>query len=355
MNDINEGSDMKKVLIILITLLFVNDVYATNTDNISKVEYKWYKEEKIEETYYPKKDKLLGFNEDENQIKFGDYSEWNNKYCSYSKDYYSVEEKELNKYRKVINTRYIELEYNPRNIPHDSFKEIKIFYDNNIINYKIIKNDEYVIKIELEKEYDTEKLSFYIDIDSRYLIYLSNNIELTKLALGYLVMPQFDGKKIEINDNWIIKESTFVDELIIDEIDNSKLKYKIGKENSCRIREIYTYRYKEKRKYYDDNYHVFIDGYIPDIENQIIYYSDKNDTVNITKNIESNYKNKTNEDEITIKNEDKTKNIKEEQKYITKYIDKEVKKIPLIIYITIFFLVFIIIIQSIKIMKKNDD
>lgn len=344
---------MKKVLIILITLLFVNDVYATNTDNISKVEYKWYKEEKIEETYYPKKDKLLGFNEDENQIKFGDYSEWNNKYCSYSKDYYSVEEKELNKYRKVINTRYIELEYNPRNIPHDSFKEIKIFYEQKNINYKVIKNDEYVVKIDLEKEYDTEKLSFYIDIDSRYLIYLSNNIELTKLSLGYLVMPQFDGKELKINDKWIINESTFVDELTNEENDDSKLKYKLGKEKSCRIREIYTYRYKLKRKYYDDNYHIFIDGYIPDIDNSIIYYLDENNKINKINNNTSNYEY---EEKIeTGLNSNSKNNYKENQTYITKYIDKEVKKIPLIIYIIIFFLVVIIITQSIKIMKKNDD
>lgn len=351
MNDINEGSDMKKLLIILITILFVNDVYATNTDNISKVEYKWYKEEKIEETYYPKKDKLLGFNEDENQIKFGNYSEWNNKYCSYSKDYYSVEEKELNKYRKVINTRYIELEYNPRNIPHDSFKEIKIFYDNNIINYKIIKNDEYVIKIELEKEYDTEKLSFYIDIDSRYLIYLSNNIELTKLALGYLVMPQFDGKKIEINDNWIIKESTFVDELIIDEIDNSKLKYKIGKENSCRIREIYTYRYKIERKYYDDSYHVYVENYMPDIENIIIHYSKEDNELNNSKNFLEN------KESESIKEEESKKNNIEEKpkKNITNSIEKkENKKILKKSYIFLI-LALIIIILLIKIIKKNVD
>lgn len=308
MNDINEGSDMRRVLLILMTISFVKNVYATNDNNISKIEYKWYKEERVEGIYYPKKEKLSGFYEDESDIQYGEFSEWDNKYCTYSKEYYDVEKDDVNKYKKIINTRYIELSYNPRGTPHERFKEIKIFYENKIINHRVIRDDEYSMRLELEKEYETPKLSFYIDLDSIYLIYLSNNIEFSKLSVAKRIMPQFDGKESKVDESWIFSESTFVDELTNEEVKNSQLIRPIGVEKACRIREIYTYRYKIERKYFDDSYHVYVENYIPDIENIIIHYSKEDNELNNSKNFLENKESESIKEEESKKNNIEEKN-----------------------------------------------
>ena len=89
---------MKKVvLIFILNILFVNNIYATNDSNISRVEYKWYKEEKIDGKYHPKQEKLSGYYEDEENITYGNYSEWDNKYCTYDTEAYSVEQEKVNK------------------------------------------------------------------------------------------------------------------------------------------------------------------------------------------------------------------------------------------------------------------
>lgn len=343
----------KKIVLFIGIISISSNASAISTDNISKIEYKWYKEELKEELYYPKKDNLSGYLENENNIKYGDYSKWDKQYCSYQEDYYNKEEKVITKYEKIINTRYIKLELIHNIGTYADFKVIKVFNESEELNYHIIQNDNYGIKLDLGKEYNTEKLHFYIDIDVKYFIFLSNNIEMTKISINSSVIPRYDGKDVYPNENWITNNSTFVSEESESLIENSIFIKNIIKENLCRVQEIYTYRYKTERKYYDDNHHVFIDGYLPDIKTAIIYYKDKQTPLSIPETQKENIEHIEKTEQINTQ-----KNIPVEVEktiYVPKYINKEIIKIPLKIYLILIILLIIIILETKIILSKKVD
>ncbi len=344
---------MKKIFILLLSiLLLVTKVYATSGKEISRIEYKWYKEKQIEGTFYPKKDNLSGYYENQDIIEYSNYSEWDSKYCSYSKEYYDVEEKTIIKYEKVVKTKYIRLELIRGIGTYDDFKEIKVFYENKELNYKYFQDDVYGIKLELENEYDTDKLHFFIDIDVRYFIYLENNDGLK--IISYSVIPFYYGKKLFPNYEWITPKTLYELKTSEEKIENSEFVKNISEEKMCRAREIKTYRYKIKREYYDNDYHIYVEGYIPDIKNSIIYYKDDSEKNNNSNN-QISYTEPPEKIELPQKIDDKLLNNNEKIIYKTEYINKEVKKIPLKIYILLIILIIIIIFETIKIIEKKVD
>lgn len=354
---------MKKTLILLFgIILLITRVSADNNKDISRIEYKWYKEEKIEELFYPKKDNLSGYLEDENKIKYGNYSKWDNQYCENPKEYYQIEEKTIYKYEELLKTKYIKLESLYNIGTSDDFKTIKIFYENSELNYTIIQKDTYLITIELEKEYETDKIKLYIDTDVRYFVYLFNDSEFNKQIVSYSVIPRHDGKELIWNEKWISQKSTYEEKTSENKINDSKSIKNIIEERICRVREIKTYRYKTKREYYDDKYHIFIEGYLPDIQNSVIYYND-NSKKEITKQ-PTNQQNDTTINsleketkELILKEEVDNRILKNNEKiiYKTEYVDKIISKIPLKIYLILIILIIIIVFETIKIISKKVD
>lgn len=341
---------MKKIILtLLLLILLTKNVFASEENNINKVLYKWYKEEKIDSLFYPKKETLTDYQEEKNNIQYGEYSEWDNKYCSYSKEYYLVEEKNITKYDELLKTKYIMLESLYNIGISDDFNIIKIYYNKNELSYKIIDYSTYRIKIELEKEYDTDKLEFYIETSAvRYFIYLFNDINFKKQIISYSVIPRHDGKRLVWTKEWISEKSNYESKVSEDTVSESKSIKNISSEFICRVREINTYRFKTERKYYDDKYHIFIDGYIPDVESRLIYYEENKDTqkqiIEINKN-ESN-ENIIKEENAIEENHEILKCDSSNNKTIIK--KKIIKKVPLKIYIVIIALIFVIVIQMIK-------
>ena len=345
---------MKKIIIIILfTFIFTKNVVAINEQNVTKILYKWYKEEKIEGLFYPKEEKLIGYLEDENNIQYGEYSEWNNNYCYYSKDYYILEEKNITTYDELLETKYIILRSLYNIGTSDDFKIIKIYYDNTELDYTINEYSAYTIELELDKEYDTGKLEFYIDTnDIRYFILLYNDSELKKLVISYSVVPRHDGKKLIWNEDWISEVSSYKEKETEETIEESKTIKNIRTEKKCRVREINTYRYKINKIYYDNEYHLYIDGYIPDITDSIIYYYN-NEIEQENKSKETNnfiLQNEIKNQKEVIKNTSFSQSI---SKIITKDIIK--KKTSKKTYILIIILIIIIIFETVKIIRKKVD
>ena len=352
---------MKKILILLIIILSINYVYAEEKE-ISHIEYKWYKEERIDTKYYPKKDNLPGYYEDTNIVKYSEQTQWAKSYCAYKEDYYLIESLTAIKYKRPINVRYILLNTSLGTEGVDNYKTIKIFDNNHELNYKVLINDRSVTKIELDKEYNPIYLHFYIETDLRYFIYLFNNYDQTKLAISYSVIPYYHGYTLYPTKEWIGNTSIFIDEGTTGKAPDSPLVKDITEETICRVQEINTLRYKLQRKYYDDNYHIYIEGYLPDINESVIYYKEKEEQTEPPK-IET---------KIETQTETKIKTIKEKiYEYLTpekqtiyetntiykdKYKYKNIYKkiIPKKIYIIIIILIMIILLETMYIMSKNE-
>lgn len=365
---------MKKIIILFLCIFCLETVSAVelkDVTNDTQIKYKWYQETITEGFYHPKKEKTPEYLEDKNNIKYGDYSEWGSEYCSYSKENYLIEEKNINTYEKVAKTKYLSIEFIKVDGEYciDCLGEIKIFSERETIDYKILIQNDKVIRIELPKEYDTEKLWFYIEADRIYNMYLFKDINLQNMNLAQYVKRT---KILIPNKNWITGKTTFVKETTEEEIPNNDFIRNIETTKVCRVREINTYRYKTQKKYYDNNYYTYLENHIPDINNYIVYYTNEfpTDTIEITKTIsEPIYLNKY----TYIESDNETNKLDEENKiteqetikeqstiaekivYRTEYVDKVVNKIPKKIYLLLSLLLIIVVILSIKLMKKKVD
>ena len=359
-----------KLVFILICVFFnINKIYGLENKNITDnaiIKYKWYKEEITDGRYYPKKDKLEGYLEDPFKVQYGNYSIWNSEYCSYPKENYLIESKERYIYNRVLSAKYIKLE----NINISDIKDIKIYSKNKLLEHEIIESKEDMIKISLNTLYQVDTLWFYIDTDKEYDISLSFYEDYIFLSLKKHIKEA----KILIPDKtWITDETYYVD--FSTEIKEEKTDFiKVSRINIlCRVREIQTYRYKINRVYYDDNYYEYIEGYIPDKEQYIIEYTGElpKEIITIT-NTETIEKNNIQKEYVYINNDkedDKEKenisiqecntsindtaNTNSNIEYIEKEVIKEINKIPTKLYILLGLLIFVIIIQFIKIIKKK--
>ncbi len=174
-----ERSDMKKVFLLLTLVLCISHVKAiTETDITSdaNIKYKWYKEVIIDELYYPKKDKLADYLEDASKVEYGPFSEWNSEYCSYSEDDYLIRRKLVKTYDKLDKVKYVLIANASATCPTGRCTdEVKIYYNFNNLNYKVLKDNYFGLFIELPDYYEPERLLFYIKTTHQQVLYLSKN------------------------------------------------------------------------------------------------------------------------------------------------------------------------------------
>lgn len=351
------------VIIILSFILFIENINAEETIDItnnSQIKYKWYKNEKIDGRYYIKGEKLDGYLEDLHNIKYGKFTDWDYKYCGYSTDKYIKEYHTDRAYKKVIGTSYIKL----NNFNKNNFK-IHIYNNRKEVEYKTIKSDDSEIIIALDKSYDTENLFFYIKTDQSYDIHLSYIFSFTMNAL-YKHIENTENTEILIPDKtWIYDKTIYVNELTEQNIPNNDFRKLERIRQTCRVKEIQTYRYKINKKYYDDKYHSYIMDYQPDLKDYVIEYNGKlpvkietiTNTVKeekikpIKEFIYMEKNNSANQDNNIKKNEP----LKPKIKYIENDIIKEVKSTSKTIYLIILILLLIIIVEFILLFKKNVD
>ena len=352
---------MKKfILTLLIIISSISIVYASEypdiTDDI-EIRYKWYKEMITGGNSSPLKDIHEEDIIDKNNIKYGQASYWHKDNCNLPSDFYEISIKKNFKYRKVRNARYVLIE----NFEYND--NIKIYQNNVLLNFEVISNEEKILKIDLKQEYICDTLLFYIENASNYKISLYTD----KGFINYIISKEIQNEKIISPDkSWVTDKTEFI--IITTEIEyfNNRLISQIEQYNSCSYREIYVYKYDIEKEYYDDNYHLHVEGYIKDTNDYRYYYKGQPiiNTVEVTKEkivkepqieyvyIENENNNKKQEIDSSKEN-NYLQEIKTEVK--TKVIEKEIFKIPLKMYIIFFILIVIIVSLIIKLHKKYVD
>lgn len=356
---------MKKILLIIITsFLFLTIAYAEESLDISsniKIKYKWYKEEIIDSKYYQINSVLDGYIEDKKNISYGNFSNYNENNCFLSRANYEAEYKPIYKYNLIIDTKTIKLS----GISQDKIKEIKIYSNMSELEYIINSSTNNSVIISLNNFISTSDIWFYIDTDYEYDITLGTDTTFSWITLYKHVSNH---EKVLIPDKtWIVSESHYVNNTDTTSLNDTYFRTMISKNYLCRVRPILTYRYKLEKKYYDDEYHEYVEGYLPDINDYIIEYTGAipTKTVEITKTeIETIIKKIPETKYVYLENEEQVENIDEEieenkcekeieTKYITNNVVKEVKQTPKKIYYVISILSIITILEFIIIKKSR--
>lgn len=366
---------IKKIITIIFLLLvpFVKFVNASeleenieitdekNYPDITKdieIRYKWYKEI-ITGDYYPLKDITSNDIIDIKKLKYGSYSDWSGDYCILNPYWYSKTQRTITRYNKVLDINYIRLvnfEYNDN---------VKIYNDNNLLKFDIISNDNNEVIIHLRFPYTADTLLFDIKSEKDYQIYLYYQLEIDRPLLGKKVS---DERILIPNKDWILETTSFTQMLTPNKKHQSDLTKWAGEYNECQYREVYVYKYDIKKEYYDDNYYTYIEGYLKDYDDYVVYYKGEPivDIVEITNEkviqeaiveyiyIETENKEKevvpSEQIEVPLTKNDDNKSCT--TKIETKTIEKEVIKTPKHTYITIIVLIIIILILLYKLIKK---
>ena len=343
----------KYLIFILILTIISNPVkaeepnYKDVTEDI-EIRYKWYKEI-IDQNgeYYPLRKITLKDKYDKNNYKFVRSVSINTETCSYPNEFYLIEKINFQKYKKTYDAKIAVIE----NI--EPQMEIKIYYENRALNYKIISHENNTIVIDLNGEKLCDRLMFYINTDNKYKISLYKDREQKQI----IIAKEFENQKISIpNNTWILPETQFdYTSYIMKTYNTSSLTELINSKVMCASYEKYVYKYNVTKEYYDDNYHTYIEGYIKDENDYRMYYKGEplviTNTIEITKEkikevpkIEYVYLEKE------INNTDPPKECEKEiqTKIETKIIEKKIKEIPKKVYLIVAVLSLIIIILLIK-------
>lgn len=341
--------------------------YPDVTDEI-EVRYKWYKEIISQEgEYYPLKDITETDKVDINKIKYVGENIYNPKYCDLPSEYYKKQETYVRKYKKTYNASYVLIE----NINSDN--DIKIYKGNKLINFSVISNENNQIKINLNKEYLCNELLFYVNTEDKYRISIYNDITFKRL----IISKEIENQKISVPDKtWITDETEFYEYITTTKYEKSDFAKLISEELSCSYKEKYVYKYDVSREYYDDDYHLNVDGYIKDENDYRLFY--KGEPITITNTIEvikekivkvpQIVKEPTIEYVYIQKENNETTNNPSQEKECsdepiietkteikTKVVEKEIFKIPKKIYIVILLLIIIIFALILKLSRKYVD
>lgn len=349
---------MKKKFILMLLLLpllfsYVNaDEYSEITSDV-EIRYKWYREVK-EGDYYPLKEEKIGYLIDYSDIKYGNYSSWSKDNCQLLNKYYLKDYRTIKAYRTVSKARFVKLE-------NFNFNDnIKIYQNNQLIDYEVMYNENNLVKLDLKRSYRCETLTFFIENANNYKIGLYTNSSLTDFIISKEIV---DEVLLIPDETWISPYTIFI-MVYTDEIyNNSGLTIKSNEYNECRYREKYVYKYLINKEYYDDEYHLNVDGYIKDIDNYQVLYKGEPITNNveiikekIVKQPQIEYVYIPNEN--NVENNDSSMEVHENNcipEIKTKVEEKQIYLVPKKIYLVIILLIMIIIFLGIKLFKKCVD
>ena len=300
---------LKKIILFILLLLMGSNICLA--EDKYEIRYRWYKEE-IEGEYLLE-DTLNKYQyKDNNKYIYGDYIEdfklldndidLNDK----AKEY---EFKTTYYYKKPLKVNYINFKNyaTPMNV-----ERINIYYKDTLLNYSAT-NYYFVdwngtggnfaakayLSLSLDNKYDPEDISVEIitkstddvaNFEIRYSFGFNDNIE--NNVIKYIASNQ-ESRYIPNNDWDILKfdnkiyegsEEDLKGKLYV--IDDTKIYY--------RYRNKLIYYYNINREYYDDNYYINVDGYLPDYNDYKVYNTSDEVANNEVKVIENNTTNTTN-------------------------------------------------------------
>lgn len=283
----------------------INNIYEIQT--ITK--YKFYQENIIGEYVQKGNAKYPYF--DQEKIIYGEYSEHKEK-CDENND---VKYSNIYPYRVLKDINYVKIYNQSRNT---IINNIDIYNLDKKVEYSILESSNYENNIINTDGYILLKLNDKIEYNQFNIIFSSKE---PSSIISYVL---YDHDKNLLLDTTILLGSTNNQPLISnipltnytnilysnEEIikDSNNLIYKpILK---CQERSIAIYNYDIEKVYYDDNYHINVDGYIKDLNNYNVYYRYVINEDQLITNKLKNYKKEL--DDINNKTINNFNNIKKE-------------------------------------------
>lgn len=331
--------------------------------NNLKIKYKWYKLERVDGTYHIRGEELDGYLEDETNITYGNFTGWSNTLCYLSGDSrYDLDSKFVHIYSIPANTRYIRI------TDYKDIKSLKVYTLTTSIEYDYLKNTKDEILIDLKNEYSTETIWVNIDTDNPFSVSFLYKINPDKYS-AYKKISTGGGVLIP-DKTWIENNITYQSYSTENKIADTDLKVFIKSYISCRYREIKTYRYKLEKQYYDDDYHEYVEGYIPDTSSYLVEYTgdipEKTKEVIkvVTKEVkvpeyiklsDDTTKDKDPIDDTSLGDDTSALEPIIKTQYVENEVVREVYKIPKKIYILIVIFVITIIFELLIIRKKSKE
>ena len=175
----------KKHLIIFLLLTIISipvkaetTTYPDITEDI-EIRYRWYKEI-IQDNgkYYPLRKIKEGDKYDKSNYKFVKSTSVNTESCSYPNEFYLIEKRTFKKYKKTYDTKFVVID----NIVPET--EIKIYYENQPLNYRVVSHENNSLIIDLNGEKKCDNLLFYINTNNKYKISLYRDSNLEQIILS---------------------------------------------------------------------------------------------------------------------------------------------------------------------------
>lgn len=265
---------MKRILFVLFAgLMFINIVKADEWQEekiegenvITEYRYRYYFERKDGEYLVSDTEGKYEF-VDDNNVKYGEYSEWTED-CSSDYDIlYGSEDK----YQTIAKINIIML----KNVSDKqmNIKSIKIYDNDTLINHNIlgginvnvnnnIINTGGLLIISLENPLEFINHNIHIDLDNRnlnYQLYLNKQRGMSDSDVIAIIDGKSSIKKYNKNSNYVMKPLNG-DILTGYNIQNDKYHKVLSSEEVCKYREIKKFNYNIHRTYIDDEYYASID------------------------------------------------------------------------------------------------
>lgn len=338
---------MKKLMLfIFLNLFLIMGVDASEfsmwTDtldpnlNYEKIEeeirYKFYKEKEVGD-YVLVSDNSSNYQYvDEDNFIYSEFSDYQEESCNNGDNI--VEYKEFYPYqKKIMDSKYVIIDELKKAI---KFNKIKVFYKETEIPFEFatcpncISNLDNIVEInnrivlQLDDYYDAHYLTFYIEADSTYQNILYTLLTSNDIEGKYIAIRKIANSNLYDyipNDRWFSMAEMspiLYSDIPVIEDENTIIYPKV---NMCRYKEKMVYKYNIEKEYYDDNYHINVDGYIRDLDNSKTYYRyilKKEENLvnnNISNNINNtdNINNENLSEEDTYKEEDKKEDKEEDE------------------------------------------
>jgi len=260
-----KGVFMKKILFVILFSMFIIPVSAQELPDITddiEIRTKWYREEEVGK-YHPKGEELPGYTENPDKVTYSTIGSYSSANCLLPTEYYNFYVINLKKYKIVNKTKYIKF---------TNFK-----YDNNItvllnrvkINFEVISNKDDELIIGFSKSLETEKLTLFADYSGSYNVTMYLDEDLTQVTVSKDIV---DAKILIPDRTWITSETTYYTTSSETAYENNDLVTYLGNNDTCRAIRINTYRYKIEKHYYDNEYHTYVENYLPDMTDIKVYY-----------------------------------------------------------------------------------
>lgn len=260
-----KGEYMKIILLFIMLSTFLPKASAEELPDITndiEIRTKWYIEEEVGQ-YYPKGEDLLGYKENPDKVTYSLIGSYSSSNCLLPEENYSIHRVNLKKYKIVNKTKYIKF----TNFKYDD--NIIILLNGNKTYFEIISNKDNELILAYSKALATEDLTLVVYHEEPYNITMYNDDDLTQVTIS----KDINGEKLLVPDHtWITPETTYYTTSSETALEKNDLISYLGSGDTCRVKRINTYRYKMEKKYYDDEYHTYVENYLPDMSDIKVYY-----------------------------------------------------------------------------------